>query len=84
VRGRDEEVQWSYFDTMDQILGHKPTTVPKHVIDSLALTRSEENTSESPEIPDSMNEVDETVFGEDSIVDDTVAPVSTGSSVDIT
>jgi len=73
---------------MDQILGHKPTTLPECVIDSLALTQSEENMSESPEqdpeIPDSANGVDETVFGEDNIADDTVAPVSTDSSVDTT
>ena len=34
-QGRDEEVQWDYFGVMDQImLGHKPTTVPEHVVHS--------------------------------------------------
>ena len=79
-RGRDEEVQWSYYDVMDQILGHKPSTVPESVVDSLALTQSRETISESPETP----EVDETLFGEDSNADETVAPASTKPSDDIT
>ena len=46
-RRRHEEVQWSYYDVMDQILGHKPSSVPESVVDSLAFTQSRENTSES-------------------------------------
>ena len=82
-QGRDEEVQWSCYDVMDQILFHKPSTVPESTVDtgcSLALTQSRENTSESPEAP----EVDKTLFGEDSNADETVAPASTKPSDDIT
>ena len=35
---------------MDRILGHKPSTVPESVIDSLALRQSEENASDIPDI----------------------------------
>ena len=79
-QGRDEELQWSYYDVMDQILGHKPSTVPESVVDSLALTQSRENTSESPE----AQEVDKTLFGEDGNTDETVAPASTKCSDDTT
>lgn len=61
---------------MDQILGHKPSTVPESVVDSLTLTQSEDNTSENPEVPEDVNEVDETVFADDSNLDETVAPAS--------
>ena len=58
-----ERVQWSCFDIMKRILGHKPTTVQKSVVDSLALTQNEGITSESLEVSE-VNEVDETLFGE--------------------
>ena len=51
---------------MDRILGHKPSTVPESVVDSLTFAQSRENTRKSPEAP----EVDETLFGEDSNADD--------------
>ena len=65
---------------MDQIVGHKPSTIPESAVDSLALTQSRENTSKSPEAP----EADKTLFGEDSNADETVAPASTKPSDDIT
>ena len=80
----DEEVQWNYFCIMDQILGHKPSTVPESVVDSLALTQSKDNTSENPEVPEDVNEVDETVFADDSNLDETVAPASAESEGDTT
>lgn len=83
-QGRDEETQWSYFDIMDWILGHKPTTVPECVVDSLALMQNEGNTRESPEVPEEVNEVDETLFGEENNGDETVAPASTETSGDNT
>ena len=54
---------------MDQILGHKPSTVPESVANSLALTQSRENTNENPEEPE-VDEADETLFGEDSNADE--------------
>ena len=73
-QGRNEEVQWVYFDAMDQILGHKPTTVPEMVIDSLALaqTTSWESRGESSETLEELDEVDETLFG-DLDLDETIA-----------
>ena len=65
---------------MDQILGHKPSTVPESVTDSLALTQSRENTSKGPEAP----EVDKILFREDSNADETVALALTKPSDDIT
>ena len=77
-------VQWNYFRVMDHILGHKPSTVPESVVDSLALTQSEDNTSENPEVREDVNEVDETVFADDSNLDETVAPASAESEGDTT
>ena len=48
---------------MDRILGHKPTTVPKNIVDSLA--QSQRNNDSSPEMRE-VSEVDETLFGENS------------------
>ena len=48
---------------MDRILGHKPTTVPESIVDSLA--QSQDNNDSSPEISE-VNEMDETLFGENS------------------
>ena len=62
-QGRNKEVEWPYFELMDRILGHKPTTVPESVIDSLA--QSQDNNDSSPDIRE-VNEVDETLFGETS------------------
>ena len=70
-QGRDEEAQWSYYEAMDRILGHKPSTIPESVVDSLAFTHSKETTSESSEVQE-VNEVDETLFCEDSNLDETV------------
>ena len=56
---------------MDRILGHKPSTIPESVVDSLAFTHSKETTSESSEVQE-VNEVDETLFCEDSNLDETV------------
>ena len=70
-QGRDEEVQWSYYEAMDRILGHKPSTIPESVVDSLAFTHSKETISESSEVQE-VNEVDETLFCEDSNLDETV------------
>ena len=74
-QGRNEEVQWAYFDAMDQILGHKPTTVPEMVIDSLALAQSTsaESRGESSETLEELDEVDETLFGRDLDLDETIA-----------
>jgi len=61
------------FDTMDEVMIHKPSTVPESVVDSLAFTQPKENfigTSEQ------LDEVDETFFGGDS---DAAAPVPTAS-----
>ena len=58
--------------------------MPEHVVDSLALRQSEENISESQKVPEEVNEVDETLFREESISDETVASVSTESSGDST
>ena len=63
-----------YFDAMDQIIGHKPTTMPGSVVDSLALTQS---TSESSEVQD---EVGETLFG-DVDPDETTASVDESSAI---
>ena len=82
-QGRDKDVQWSYYDAMDKILGHKPSTVPESVVDSLALTCSKENTSQSSKVPE-VNEVDKTLFVEDNNADDTVTPESTNKSPDDT
>ena len=68
IKRKDEDVQWSYYDVLDQILGNKPGTVPQSVVNDLALTQSKENTSENPETP----EMDESLFGEDSNADETV------------
>ena len=66
-QGRGEEVEWPYFEPMDKILGHKPTTVPEAVVDSLAdHNQSVENNGERPEEREEVNEVDETVFGDTS------------------
>ena len=84
-QGRDEEVQWSYYEAMDKILGHKPSTVPESVVDSLALTHSKETTSESSEVQEvnEVNKVDETLFCEDSNPDETV-PIDSAKSPDDT
>ena len=80
--GRDEEVQWSYYEAMDKILGHKPSTIPESVVDSLALTHSKETTSESSEVQ-KVNEVDETLFCEDSNPDETI-PIESAKPPDDT
>ena len=59
---------------MDRILGHKPTTVPESVIDNLA--QSQDNNDSSPDIRE-VNEVDETLFGETS---DTSTTTSTNDT----
>ena len=45
---------------MDRILGHKPTTIPKSIVDSLA--QSQGNNDLSPEMRE-VSEVNETLFG---------------------
>lgn len=62
-QGRNKEVEWPYFELMDRILGHKPTTVPESIVDSLA--QSQDSNDSSSEIRE-VNEVDETLFGENS------------------
>ena len=62
-QGRNKEVEWPYFELMDRILGHKPTTMPESVIDSLA--QSQDNNDSTPGMRE-VNEVDETLFGENS------------------
>ena len=76
-------LQWNYFDAMDRILGHRPSTVPESVVDSLALTQSEENISGSPELPEDIDEVDETVLADVSNLDDTVVPESEGDTTGV-
>ena len=80
--GRDEEVQWSYYDAMNKMLGHKPSTVPESVVDSLALTHSKKTTCESSEVQE-VNEVNETLFCEDSNPDETV-PIESAKPPDDT
>ena len=46
---------------MDQIMGHKPPTMPESVVGSLALIQS---TSESSEVQDEINEIGKTLFGD--------------------
>ena len=60
-QGRNKEVEWPYFELMDRILGHKPTTVPESIVDS--LDQSQDSNDSSSEIRE-VNEVDETLFGE--------------------
>ena len=61
-QGRNK-VEWPYFELMDRILGHKPTTVPESIVDSLA--QSQDSNDSSSAIRE-VNEVDETLFGENS------------------
>jgi len=69
---------------MDRILGHKLITVPESVVDSLRLTQSEENTSDNPEVSEDVNEVDDRVLTDDSILDESVTPASIESEGDST
>ena len=34
--GQGREETWTYFEVMDAVLGHKPTTCPSFVVDTLA------------------------------------------------
>ena len=56
-------MEWPYLELMDRILGHKPTTIPKSIVDSLA--QSQGNNDSSPEMRE-VSKVDETLFGENS------------------
>ena len=67
---------------MNKILGHKPSTVPENVVDSLALIHSKETTSESSEVQE-VNKVDEILFCEDTNPDETV-PIESAKSPDDT
>ena len=62
-QGRSKEVEWLYFELMDRILGHKPTTALKSIVDSLALSQG--NNDSSPEMRE-VSKVDENLFGENS------------------
>ena len=68
---------------MDWILGHRPSTVPESVVDSLALTQSEDHISGSPELPEDVDEVDETVLADVSNLDDTVVPEFEGDTTGV-
>ena len=75
-------MEWPYFDPMDRILGHKPTTVPEVVVDSLVLhSQSQENGNQRLEVREDVNEVDETLFGDTS---DSVIVTSTSTDTSAT
>ena len=57
--------------------------MPESVVDSLALTQSEENISRSPELPEDIDEVDETVLADVSNLDDIVVPKSEGDTTGV-
>ena len=64
--GREEEAEWPYFDAMDRILSHKPSSGPEVVVDSLAQSQSMDNsTCEAHEDPEDSKE-DETQCDESS------------------
>ena len=76
-QGRGEEMEWQYFEPMDKILGHKPTTVPEAVVDSLATqNQSVENDEEREEV----TKVDETILFGDTSDSGTVESSSTTDS----
>ena len=80
-QGRSEEVEWPYFDQMDRILGHRPTTIPETVVDTLG--QRQENNDESSDAREDISEVDETLFGDVSASDTaTVASASTESATE--
>ena len=79
-QGRNKEVEWPYFELMDRILGHKPTTVPESIVDSLA--QSQDNNDSSPEISE-VNEVDETLFGENSDTGTTTSTNDTSTTREV-
>ena len=60
-------MEWPCFDPIDRILGHKPTTVPEAVVDSLALhSQSQKDGDQRVEVREDVNKVDETLFGDTS------------------
>ena len=62
---------------MDRILGHKPTTVPESIVDSLAQIQG--NNDSSPEIT-AVNEVDKTLFGD---ISTSASTSSTSTSTEV-
>ena len=66
---------------MDKILGHKPTTVPEAVVDSLATqNQSVENDDERQEEREEVTKVDETILFGDTSDSGTVESLSTTDS----
>ena len=76
-QGRSKEVEWPYFELMDRILGHKPTTVPESIIDSLA--QSQGNNDSRTEMRE-VSKVDKTLFGENSDTGTTISLTSNTST----
>ena len=72
-QGRSKEVEWPYFELMDRILGHKRTTIPEIIVDSLALRQG--YTGSNPEMRE-VSEVDKILFGESSDTSTTISLTS--------
>ena len=70
-------MEWPYFELMDRILGDKSTTVPESIVDSLA--QSQGNNDSSPEMRE-VSEVEETLFGENSDTGTTISLTSNTST----
>ena len=69
-------MEWPYFELMDRILGHKPTTVPESVVDGLAQSQGNNDLSLEE------NKVYETLFGESSDTSTTVTINNSSTSTD--